>query len=264
MSDSLFPSARAALTACEADEKIRLTRTTAAAWRAGQLDAADPSPALSVDPGLPLQVSAVRPRALPQRGFDTPAGRASLFHALVHIEFSAINLAWDAVWRFRGLPAAYYDDWIRIAEEEALHFELLRDHLRTLGADYGDLPVHQGLWEMAEKTGHDPLVRMALIPRCLEARGLDVNPGMQQRLQAVGDSVGVGLLEIILRDEIGHVAVGDRWFRHLCAARGLPVVETYRDLLAEYLRGPVRGPLHRPARLAAGFSAEELDALEQG
>jgi uncharacterized ferritin-like protein (DUF455 family) len=260
---NLFDAALGCLLAGEAEDKLVLTRAVARAWREGRLTREDATPVGTVaTPGRPARLRLVLPRELPQRRPDSLEGRAILFHALTHIEFNAINLAWDAVYRFRAMSAAFYDDWIRVAEEEAYHFELLRAHLNTLGADYGDWPGHNGLWEMALKTAHDPLVRMALVPRCLEARGLDVNPGIQDKLRAVGDTEGCALLDIILRDEIGHVAIGDRWFRHLCAERGLAVEITYRGLLNEYMKGPLKGPFHLEARRRAGFSEAELDYLQ--
>jgi len=263
IASNLFDAALDCLRAREAADKVSLTRAAAQAWREGRLTleatgAAEPM----AEPGRPARLRLVLPRALPRRRPDSREGRAILFHALTHIEFNAINLAWDAVYRFRAMPAAFYADWIRVAEEEAHHFELLCTHLNSLGADYGDWPGHNGLWEMALKTAHDPLVRMALVPRCLEARGLDVNPGIQDKLRAAGDEAGCALLDIILRDEIGHVTIGDRWFRHVCAERGLEAEATYRRLLDAYMMGPLKGPFHLEARRRAGFSEAELAYLQ--
>lgn len=259
----LFSAADCCLKACDPDDKVRMTHETAKAWRAGELGLAREVAVRPIEePGRPERLRLVLPRELPRRRPSTPEGRATLFHALTHIEFNAINLAWDAVYRFRDMPREFYDDWVRVADEEARHFSLLREHLRGLGHDYGDFPGHNGLWEMAGKTAHDPLVRMALVPRCLEARGLDVNPGIRAKLVAVGDQEGAALLDIILRDEIGHVAIGDRWFRFLCDARGLEAESTYRQLLEAYMSAELRGPFHIEARRAAGFSEEELAYLE--
>ena len=181
---------------------------------------------------------------------------------MAHIEFNAINLAWDAVYRFRGLPRAYYDDWVGVADEEARHFGLMRDRLRTLGHDYGDFPAHDGLWSMARRTAADPLARMALIPRVLEARGLDVTPNMITRFRDAGDGETADCLAIILRDEISHVAAGTRWFHFLCAERGLEPESQYFELLARYLGGEVRGPLNLEDRRRAGFSEAELERLQ--
>jgi uncharacterized ferritin-like protein (DUF455 family) len=185
-----------------------------------------------------------------------------LLHALAHIEFNAINLALDALYRFPGLPEDFYRDWLRVAQEEAEHFVLLRQQLQRLGGDYGDLPAHDGLWEMAMDTAADPLERMALVPRVLEARGLDVTPAMRERLLAAGDAEAAAVLERIESDERGHVAVGSRWFRYLCAQRGLEPDSTFMTLLQQRYRGRIQGPLALTARRAAGFSEPELDWLQ--
>lgn len=261
--ENLYARAYACLMACDADEKLGLTRQTAQAWREGRLDRASPSMPVAIpEPGRPATVQLVQPRDLPRRKPVNPEGRAVLFHALCHIEFNAINLGWDAVYRFRDMPDDYCSDWIRVADEEAYHFGLLRDHLRGLGHDYGDFPAHNGLWEMAQATAYDVLVRMALVPRCLEARGLDVSPGIKQRLLDNGDEAGAALLDIILHDEIGHVAIGNRWFNHLCAQRGLEPMPTFTALLDKHMKGQLRGPFHLAARREAGFSEEELAYLE--
>ena len=215
-------------------------------------------------PGRPTRPALVPFSALPRRSTASSQGRAVLIHALAHIEFNAINLALDVVWRFDGLPDAFYRQWVGVAREEALHFELLRAHLQTLGHDYGDFPAHNGLWEMAEKTRHDPLARLALVPRTLEARGLDASPPMQARLLAAGDTAAAGILDIILRDEIGHVAVGNHWYRHLCAQRGLDPIATYAALAHAHGAPRLRGPFNLPARRAAGFDETELAVLQQG
>ncbi len=186
-----------------------------------------------------------------------------MIHAVAHIEFNAINLACDAVYRFRQLPDAFYADWARVAAEEAHHFSLLRDRLVELGYRYGDFPAHNGLWELARNTASDPLLRMALVPRVMEARGLDVTPGMMARFAAIGDQATPDILAVILRDEVGHVAAGSRWFGYLCEQRGLDRESTYFELLQEHFSGGVRCPLHRSARKQAGFSESELDRLER-
>jgi len=265
--EGLFGLALACLQEREPEQKLALTRAAADAWRAGHLSLADPGQPQEVDePGRPPYPQLVSPRDLAKRSAQAGKGggkaRAALIHAVVHIEFNAINLAWDAVHRFRGLPRAYYDDWVRVAEEEAGHFGLMRDRLRTLGYDYGDFPAHDGLWSLARRTAGDPLLRMALIPRVMEARGLDVTPGMIVRLRAAGDGETAGCLEIILRDEVGHVAAGTRWFRHLCQARGLDPETEYFTLLGRYLGEEVRCPLNLADRHRAGFSETELARLQ--
>ena len=211
-------------------------------------------------PGRPERPLLIAPRDVPRRGLGSEAGRAALIHAVAHIEFNAINLALDACWRFRDMPAAYYRDWLGVAQDEARHFALLSARLAQLGVAYGDLPTHNGLWEAAEKTAQDLLLRMALVPRVLEARGLDVTPGMIARLEEVGDAETVAILRVILQEEVGHVAVGTRWFRQLCAQRGLDPQPTFHRLLDEH-RVKVHPPLNREARQQAGFEAAELDRL---
>lgn len=210
--------------------------------------------------GRPERPEVVDPRRLRARGLGSIEGRIAAVHAVAHIEANAIDLAVDAVHRFRGLPPSFYEDWLRVAGEEATHFELLLGRLHELGASYGDLPAHGGLWDSCAATADDPLRRMALVPRVLEARGLDVNPPMIARFTAAGDDATASILAVILRDEVGHVAVGDRWFRWLCAERGVEPEATFAALLAE-AGVRVRPPLNVEARLAAGFTAEELDDL---
>jgi len=226
-----------------------------------------PDPALQLEapadiPGRPARPLLVHPAELARRPAGTPGGRAALLHAIAHIEFNAINLALDAVWRFGDMPEAYYRDWLRVADEEATHFSLLCERLAALGSTYGDFPAHDGLWEMAERTTTDVLARMALVPRTLEARGLDASPAIRAKLAAAGDEVSARVIDVILRDEIGHVAVGNRWFRFLCALRGLDVRQAYADLSAIHRAPRLRGPFNLPARRAAGFDEDELRALE--
>ena len=262
MTETVFLATQRCLAARAPDDKIERTQQAAAAWRAGSLSLEPtPDPEPIAEPGRPQRPELVHPRHVPRRGINTPAGRAALLHAIAHIEFNAINLAWDAVYRFRGLPRDYYENWIRVAEEESHHFSLLRDRLRQLDHDYGDFPAHNGLWEMAVKTAHDPLPRMAMVPRLLEARGLDVTPGMIARLEQAGDHDSVAILRTILRDEIGHVAIGSHWFKYLCAQRDLEPETTFRGLVREHTGRPIPGPLNTEARRQAGFSATELAAI---
>lgn len=212
-------------------------------------------------PGRPDRPRLVNPAALPRRSPGTLAGRAALLHAITHIEFNAINLALDALWRFPGLPEAFYRDWLQVAGEEALHFTLLSEHLATLGHAYGDFDAHDGLWTMTTKTAGDLTARMALVPRTLEARGLDATPPIQRRLAAAGDRHAVEILDIILRDEIGHVAIGNRWYRWCCEREGLDPEAHYAVLAARHGAPRLKGPFNAEARRAAGFSAAEIDAL---
>jgi len=212
-------------------------------------------------PGRPAKPDLIHPNDMKQRKLGSELGRATLIHAILHIEFNAINLALDAVYRFREMPEQFYSDWLLVASEEAYHFSLLEKRLNDLGYAYGDMPAHNGLWEMVLKTDHNVLIRMALVPRVLEARGLDVTPGMIDKLTKVGDDETVDVLKIILRDEIGHVAIGSHWFKYCCGLEGIEPEKTFRDLLTEYMgRGP-NGPLHQEARLQAGFSQNEIDEL---
>ena len=247
------------------DAKTAAARSLKDDWEAERLGTGgDDGAAKPIDvPGRPAKPDLVSPRALPHRPMRTAEGRAALIHALTHIEFNAINLALDAVYRFRDLPPEYYGDWLQVAAEEAYHFTLLRDHLRALGHDYGDFAAHNGLWEMAVKTAHDPLARLALVPRVLEARGLDVTPAIGRKLRQAGDARAVEILAIIQRDEIGHVRIGNRWYGYLCAQRGLEPLATFRRLLEEYGTLRLRRPFDQVARRQAGFSAAELELLEE-
>ncbi len=262
MSLSVYQAARQCLQADAVEQKLQLTLEYARRWREEGLAMDDPMPPAAITrPGRPARPVLVDPAQVPRRGLGTVPGRAALIHAVTHIEFNAIDLAWDAVYRFREHPPRYVADWIKVADEEAYHFTLLRERLWALGYDYGDFPAHNGLWEMAQKTDFDPMVRMALVPRVLEARGLDVTPGMMQKLQQVGDLQTVEVLRIILRDEIGHVEIGSRWFKYHCDQRGLDMRTTFKALVQRYFNGGLRGPFHLEARKQAGFSDQELQDL---
>jgi uncharacterized ferritin-like protein (DUF455 family) len=236
----------------------------AKSWQAGQLslDTQAGLQAQTAIPGRPALPELISPKFVKHRSMRTSEGRAALIHALTHIEFNAINLALDAIWRFAGMPSAYYVDWLQVAGEEALHFSLLAGHLETLGHRYGDFAGHNSMWEMADKTSGDILARMALVPRTLEARGLDATPRTRAKLAQVGDEAAAAILDIILRDEIGHVAIGNHWYKVLCDERGLDPLTTYADLALHYKAPVLRGPFNLDARRAAGFSKPELDALQ--
>ena len=209
-------------------------------------------------PGRPVKPELVPPRLVGRRSMVTPEGRAMLVHALAHIEFNAINLALDAIWRFPGMPPTYYADWLKVAKEEAYHFSLLAGHLAALGHAYGDFPGHDSLWEMVEKTRADILARMALVPRTLEARGLDAIPPLRAKLAQAGDLAAAEILDIILRDEVGHVEIGNRWYLGLCVERGLEPVATYEELALRYKAPVLKGPFNVEARRRAGFTEAEL------
>ena len=215
-------------------------------------------------PGRPARPELIHPAQVPRRSPFKPEGLAALLHAICHIEFNAINLALDAVWRFDGMPPAYYLDWTRVAAEEAYHFSLLREHLATLGHAYGDFPAHDNLWSMCERTAGDVVARMALVPRTLEARGLDATPQIQERLRKVGTPAAqraVEILDTILHDEIGHVAIGNHWYRWLCRRDGLDPLAHYGVLMARHDAPRLHPPFNAEARRLAGFSEEELAFL---
>ena len=212
-------------------------------------------------PGRPVRPTLVAPKAIKKTSPKTLEGRAALLHALAHIEFNAIDLALDIVWRFSGMPAQFYRDWVRIAQEEARHFTLLRDHLLSLGFDYGDFDAHNTLWEMAEKTKDDVLARVALVPRTLEARGLDASPAVRNKLISVGDKKAGDILAVILKDEIGHVAAGNHWYRWICRQRHLDPLSTYAELIATYDAPKLLPPFNLDARRLAGFEEAELQQL---
>jgi uncharacterized ferritin-like protein (DUF455 family) len=222
--------------------------------------AAHIAPPLGI-PGRPVKPSLVAPKAIKKMALTTLEGRAALLHALAHIEFNAIDLALDIVWRFSGLPEQFYRDWVRIAQEEARHFSLLREHLRSLGFDYGDFDAHNTLWEMAQKTQDDVLARVALVPRTLEARGLDASPAVRNKLISVGDRKAGEILSIILKDEIGHVAAGNHWYRWICTQRQLDPISTYAGLVAHYEAPKLLPPFNLAARRLAGFDETELQQL---
>ncbi len=214
-------------------------------------------------PGYPSTLQLVAPRDLKRRGISTQEGRNILLHAVAHIEFNAINLALDAAYRFIDQSYDYYKDWLRVANDEARHFSMIRAYLNKHGCDYGDYPAHNGLWEMAVKTQHDILARMALIPRVLEARGLDVTPGMIKRLEDAGDSEAVDILKVIYKDEIEHVDIGSKWFKHHCNERNLEPRSTFLRMIETHMHGELRGPFNLEARLMAGFDETEMRTIDE-
>lgn len=267
-SDSRSVRARALAALCETDPARKAAAARSLRAQADTLDdeALGISGSLTAHeplPGRPDRPTLVPPQKVERRGsLQSETGRAVLIHALAHIEFNAINLALDAVWRFGDMPAAFYRDWLRVADEEALHFTLLAAHLGKLGHAYGDFPAHNSLWEMADRTADDVLARMALVPRTLEARGLDASPVVRTRLADAGDAEAAAIIDIILRDEVGHVAIGNRWYRWLCERRGLEPVATYAGLAQRYNAPKLRPPFNLAARRQAGFDDDELAWLE--
>jgi len=265
---NLHDAALAALLEPDPAAKSRAAVALQLAYAQGQALAQCLAPASPIAvPGRPQHPSLVAPRELAHRGIGTLAGRVALIHAVAHIEFNAINLALDAVYRFRDMPSDYYADWLSVAVDEARHFGLLQARLRELGSDYGELPAHNGLWEAARASADSCLKRMALVPRVLEARGLDVTPGMILKLERVGDRATVAILETILAEEVGHVLIGTRWFHFCCAAAGVEPEATFLGLIGEHARASIKQPFNRDARRQAGFGAVEqagLDALAAG
>lgn len=261
---NLFESVYHCLMEKDLDQKVKQLQDLQINWSEGVFDFTPTEKIERVpDAGRPEQPELVSPKKLPKRKLGSKAGQIALMHSIAHIEFNAINLALDAIYRFQDMPVEYYQDWLGVAGEESYHFQMVREHMYHLGGEYGDLPAHNGLWLTTYETDHDVLVRMALVPRTLEARGLDVTPPMVKKLRAIGDKRGVEILKILLRDEIGHVEVGTRWFRYLCEQRGLNPFNTFTDIIEEYFHGDLRGPFNFEARRDAGFSEEEITWLKQ-
>ncbi len=247
------------------DDPKRKAKATLALYKDCANDVMQREPLSTVEPlpvpGRPVKPELVDPRDVPRRNFTTLKGRLTLVHAIAHIEFNAINLALDAVYRFQNMPEQYYLDWCRVAAEEAQHFTMLSDYLEEHGMSYGDLSAHNGLWEMAVKTDADVLARMALVPRVLEARGLDVTPTMIEKLKSTGDTALIAILQKIFDEEIGHVKIGSFWYKTLCKERGLEPEDTFLQLIEEFMEGAKFGPFETEARLEAGFSKVELQRL---
>lgn len=256
---NLFTAVYDCLMEVDLDAKIQKLQALQMDWSNDVFELAPTADIQRVpDAGRPAKPELVSPRDLPKRRLGSKEGQIALMHSIAHIEFNAVNLALDAIYRFQEMPYEYYRDWLGVAGEEAYHFQMVREHLYHMGSEYGDLTAHDGLWVTTYETDHDPLVRMALVPRTLEARGLDVTPPMLQKLRAIGDKRGVEILKILLRDEIGHVEVGTRWFRYLCEQRGLNPFNTFKDILDNYYHGDLRGPFNYEARRAAGFCEQEI------
>jgi len=259
---SLTAGAAAILATADPAAKAAASAALAAEWGRGLMPVGDVAP--PARPARPERPLLRPPREMPKRrNFGSPSGRVALLHALAHIELNAIDLAWDLVARFTGevLPRQFFDDWVNVAGEEAQHFTLLACRLEEFGAAYGDLPAHDGLWEAASATAGDLLARLAIVPLVLEARGLDVTPAMAERLDRVRDRESAALLDRIYRDEIGHVAIGARWFDHLCHARGLDPEAVFHNRVRHFFKGELKPPFNRAARDAAGLPAAWYELL---
>jgi len=255
-SRNLFDNAFHALLHTEPEQKIELTYSLQKNWLDHKFTLEPTSDIQSLP--VPELVDA---KDVPRRSISSLSGRLALVHAIAHIEFNAINLALDAIYRFQTMPEQYYTDWSQVAAEEAQHFSMLLAYLESHNVTYGDYPAHNGLWEMAVKTDSDVMVRMALVPRVLEARGLDVTPGMIEKLRSTGDERLIAILQKIFDDEIGHVKIGSFWYKTLCEERGLDPEKTFLDLIGQYMKGAKFGPFDTESRLEAGFSEEEMKSL---
>ena len=261
--ENLYPALYRALMENDPARKIQETYAIYYGLRDG-LYYREPTEVLSVpDAGRPAAPALVAPKEVPRRRLGTREGVCAMLHAIAHIEFNAINLSLDAAYRFQQMPEAYYRDWIRVAKEEAYHFSLIAGRLEQLGSHYGAFTAHGGLWQACVDTEYDVMVRMALVPRVMEARGLDVTPLIQEKLRHHGEINTARLLDIIYRDEQGHVAIGSHWFKHCCAERNLPYRETFAELLSGYLKATIKGPFNVEARLQAGFDDLEIAMLEE-
>ena len=256
---SLFKDSYSALICNDADEKV---------YRTNQLikyQKIDTGPLCEVkkmpSPGRPIKPKLVSFSGAPKRD-KSDLGMIKNIHAICHIEFNAINLALDAIYRFQEMPHQYYLDWVKVATEESYHFSLLNEYLEELGYHYGDFDAHNGLWQMSVDTDYDVLARMALVPRVLEARGLDVTPSIRKKFSGSKFTRMVEILDIIFEDEIGHVKIGNYWYRYLCNKRGIDLVQTFDELIKKHIGSSLRGPFNREARLLSDFSRDELKYLE--
>jgi len=260
----LFNLIEQALLSNSVEKTIELTQQAYAICQSGvRFDDSSERKICSIEQVMfPEKPVCVSPRELPRRRLGTEAGKRSFIHAIAHIEFNAIKLALDITYRFKGMPQQYYKDWLFVANDECKHFKMLCDHLATYGCSYGDLPSHDGLWSMAVKTEHDLLARLSLVPRYLEARGLDVTPAMLDKLLVQKDTETAEILKVILEDEVLHVKFGSTWLTYACELQNIERESIFFEHVNHYLKGQVLGPFNRPLRLRAGFSEEELRELE--
>jgi uncharacterized ferritin-like protein (DUF455 family) len=263
--NNLFEIAEVCLQSSGIAEKLDLSHHAKSLMEAGRLDLSGKNTVKPISavqfPNKPVLLEL---RFMPNRKLTSPEGIIAFFHAIAHVEFMAISLAWDLLYRFRGLPEQFYQDWLTVADEEAQHFELIQQHLRGLQVKYGDLPAHGGLWDHAVETAGDVLARLAMVPRCMEARGLDVTPTIINKFAAIGDKAGVAILNRILTDEVKHVERGSYWFKNLCDQQGFDPDRHYQTLINQYYRGgKPKGPFNRNLRKQAGFTDAEIDWLEK-
>ncbi|MCK5831983.1 MAG: ferritin-like domain-containing protein [Methylococcales bacterium] len=262
--ENIFTIAESCLYQSDVSQKVDAAHRAQKLFENGQLSFESSSPIFSIsETKFPDKPQLLKPRDMPRRRLNSPTGKSAFFHALAHIEFIAISLAWDILYRFRGLPEKFYQDWLQVADEESQHFTLIRQHLLKMGVDYGDLPAHHGLWEHSEDTEGDVLARLAIVPRCMEARGLDITPKMIVNFKERGDEESVKLLTRILDDEVGHVKIGSYWFKTLCEKNGFNHEEKYKELIIKYYKGKPKGPFNRELRIIAGFTTAEINWLEE-
>jgi uncharacterized ferritin-like protein (DUF455 family) len=263
--ETLADACRTVLLAGDPIAKVKAARQVARRWRRGDL-VIGAEIDLPTEPARPAEPELLPPNRMPRRGRGgSERGRIALLHALAHIEFVAIDLAFDMAARFAAqFPRRFVDDWIGVGADEAMHFALLDRRLRALGSRYGAVPAHAGLWESAQATAHDPLARLAVVPMVLEARGLDVTPETIARFEAAGDPASARILARILTDEIRHVRAGTRWFEWACAEQGRAPESHWRDLVTRYFRGRIKAPFNDSAREAAGLTRDYYEALAKG
>lgn len=260
--ENLFAQVQQCILSKEVDEKTQLVFSVVAKWQRGELSMQNCELADILEPGRPNSLNYVNPQQVARRKVSTDEGRAALMHAIAHIEFTAIDLALDAVFRFRDCPQQYYDDWMQIAKEETEHFTMINEYLQHMGIAYGDFSVHGRLWEVAMETKNDVMYRMALVPRVFEARGLDATPAIVKKFAKIGDAAALAILAKIEAEEIGHVQVGSKWFEYFCHQRGLDSEQTFKRLLSENHNIYIKRPLAYEARKKAGFSEAEINFLD--
>ncbi len=262
--ENIFTIAENCLYQDNVDTKIEMTHHAKKLFDCGKLSFQPLDNILPISQvKFPEKPLLLRPRDMPKRRLNSIAGKAAFFHALAHIEFVAVYLAWDIIYRFRNLPQKFYQDWLRVVDEEAQHFTLIKNHMLEMNVNYGDLPAHTGLWEHAEDTQADVLARLAIVPRCMEARGLDITPTMIEKFKAKNDKESVLLLARILKDEIGHVEIGSNWFKILCKQKNYDSEDKFKELMTKFYNGKPKGPFNRELRINAGFSNAEIDWLEE-
>ncbi|PTQ74578.1 ferritin-like domain-containing protein [Celeribacter persicus] len=258
MNLTLSGMAEEVLRTADGREKTALSHKYAAMWREARaggtpipLGTANPP----MQPARPEKPELLNPRDVPKRKPGSPEGRKAILHAIAHIELNAVDLHWDIVARFTDIdmPLGFYDDWVKSADEESKHFNLVCDRLEAMGSFYGDLPAHAGMWRAAEDTAQDIMGRLAVVPMVLEARGLDVTPGMIRIFQNARDPETVAALEVIYAEEVGHVAYGAKWFNFLCGRQGIDPKDEFHALIRRYFPGGTKPPFNEEKRAEAGL-----------